>query len=131
MSGVDIIGALLTADAALTALVPADRIKGGALPEQAPLPAVLVRSVSLVERPKLRREGTTRVIERVAVAVRANSYAEQRAVMQAVRDACAGFVGAIAGCSAVTVRADGRGPDLRGPGGSFEQSQDFRVAFDA
>lgn len=131
MSGVDILGALLTADAALTALVPADRIRGGALPEQVAFPALLVRSVSLVERPKLRRVGPIRVTERVAVAVRANSYAEQRAVMRAVLNACAGFVGTIAGCTAVTVRADGRGPDLRGPGGSFEQSQDFRVAFDA
>lgn len=75
--------------------------------------------------------GPIRFTERVAVAVRANSYAEQRAIMRAVRDACAGFVGTIVGLSAVTVRADGCGPDLRGPGGSFEQSQDFRVAFDA
>lgn len=131
MSGVDILGALLTADAALTALVPADRIRGGALPEQVALPAVLVRSVSLVERPALNREAATRCTERVAVAVRAGSYAEQRAVMRAVRDACAGFVGAIAGCTAVAVRVDGRGPDLRGPGGAFEQSQDFRVGYDA
>lgn len=129
MSGVTIIGALLGASAAVIAEIPATRIKAGRLPEDIDLTALLVRLVSSIDRQKL--DGTTdRVTERVSVAVRASSYREQRVAIALIRAACAGFVGDVAGFSRVSVLTAGLGPDVNGPGNSFEQTQDFRVSFD-
>jgi hypothetical protein len=131
MSGVAIIDALLAAHAPLIAVVPVDRIKGGRLPDGVQLPALLVRTISVVELQPLKRGSMVRTTERVSVAVRAASYREQRAVIGMVRGACAGKVGTIAHYPRVSVLTAGTGPDATGPGDSFEQTQDFRVSFDA
>ncbi|QXT34336.1 hypothetical protein KV697_10865 [Sphingomonas sanguinis] len=120
MTGADIIGELLHGYAPLTAKVPTARIKGGRLPEDTPLPALLVRTISSVEREYLRRGNASAMLDRVSVTVRAQSYDEQIKIMDLVVDACA---------PRVSVRPAGRGPDLTGPGDSFEQAQDFRVSF--
>ena len=130
MTGADIVGALLHTWAPLTALVPVERIKGGRLPEGTSLPALLVRTVSSVERQRLRRGPSVRVVDRVSVTVRAASWDEQLRLIGHVVDAGADRTGAIAGAQRVTVLTAGAGPDLRGPGDSFEQAQDFRVSFD-
>lgn len=129
MTGADIIGAVLRAHAPLLAIVPEERIKGGRLPDDAALPALLVRTISSGVRATLRRQAKARVADRVAVAVRAASYREQKAIMKLVRDNCAGLTGAIGGAEGVAIADAGRGPDLNGPGNSFEQTQDFRVTF--
>jgi len=131
MTGVDILGELLLADALLTAAIPPAQIKAGALPENVVLPALLVRMTSNVERQMLKRGATVRTMERISVAVRAASYDEQRAAIKLVVKACAGRTGSFAGADNVSVLTAGRGPDLRGPGNTFEQTQDFRVSFDA
>ena len=130
MTGADIIGALLRAHAPLVALVPIARIKGGKLPVSTPLPALLVRTVSSQDRSKLKRGATTRVTDRVSVTVRAESWDQQLMVIDLVEAACADRLGTIAGANNVSVLTAGRGPDLDGPGDSFEQAQDFRVSFD-
>jgi hypothetical protein len=130
MTGVDIIGALLRADAATVAAVPLDQIKAGRLSESAALPSLLVRSESTVERIKLKRGARVRVTERVSVAVRAGSYRDQVAIMKLLPSACAGKTGTIAGADNVSVTNAGTGPDMDGPGNSFEQSCDFRVSYD-
>ena len=129
--GVDIIGALLLADAELLALVPASRIKAGALPDNIQLPALLVRCTSGVERQTLKRGPVTHTVDRVSVAVRANSYREQRAVIARVKTVCAGRTGSVGGGQGVSILTAGKGPDMRGPGDSYEQTQDFRVGYDA
>jgi len=131
MTGVDIIGALLTGYAPLLAVVPLERIKAGMLPDGVTLPALLVRDVSSVERQSLRRGATTRTTDRVSVTVRAANYRDQKAIIALVKDCCAGKVGAIGGAAAASVLTAGTGPDLIGPAMTFEQSQDFRVSFDA
>jgi len=131
MTGVTIIGALLRADASLLAVVPADRIKAGRLPDGVALPALLVRTVSSIDRQTLKRGVTVRTTDRVSVTVRAASYRDQRAVIEMVRAACAGRVGDIGGGSRVSILTAGTGPDVNGPANSFEQAQDFRVSFDA
>ncbi len=131
MTGVDIVGELLNSDEPLIAAVPAGQIKAGALPDGVVLPTLLVRMTSNVERQMLKRGATVRTIERISVTVRAASYRDQGAVMKLVVKACAGRTGSIAGADNVSVLTAGRGPDLRGPGNSFEQTQDFRVSFDA
>lgn len=131
VAGVEITGSLLRAAAAVTALVPDDRIKAGALPEQAPLPAILIRSVSSVERDILKRGASTRTIDRVAVTVRAASYREKGQLIKLINIALAGMTGDIGGGLRVSILSAGIGPDLRGPGNSFEQTHDFRVSYDA
>lgn len=130
MTGADIIGAMLLDDDDVTDLVPAAQIKGGRLPEKCPLDVILVRTVSSVDRPTLSREATVRRTDRVSVAVRAESYRGQKAIIAAVRSCCSGREGDLGGGRNVAVTSAGLGPDMDGPGNSFEQTQDFRVSFD-
>ena len=131
MTGGDIVVALLTANAAVTGMVPADRIKLGALPDGIALPALLVRTVSSVDRQPLVTGAKTRTTDRIAVTAVTASYRDQRALIAVVKPACRGKFGAIAGATGVSVLTAGTGPDLQGPGNRFEQVQDFRVSFEA
>ncbi|MBY9062302.1 hypothetical protein K7957_05080 [Sphingomonas yunnanensis] len=133
MSGAMIVGALLRRHAPLTALVAPKWIKLGELPEGAPVQAVLIRSISLLDTHFLKAGTMQHSIERVAVLVRAETYREQVALLQLVRAACRGFTGALEGVEAerIAVHTSGLGPDLRGADASFQRTQDFRVSFDA
>lgn len=131
MTGVDIIGVLLLADQPIVDRATAERIKAGALGENVELPALLVRLVSSVERQPLMRGQTVRTIDRVSVTVRAATYRDQVALIRMIRWACAGRTGDVGDATSVSILTAGTGPDLRGPGNSFEQAQDFRVSFDA
>lgn len=131
MTGSDIVGSLLRGHAPLTAIVPEASIKGGRLPDGTALPALLVRTISVIDRQPLRRSGWVRRTDRVAVAVRAASYKDQNAIVALVREACAGRIGDLGGGARVAILTAGLGPDVNGPGNSFEQTQDFRVSFDA
>lgn len=129
MSGVTIIGALLTAHAPLLAVVDEASIKAGRLPDGATLPVLLVRSISTTELLTLRRGTKVQTTERVAVTVRAANYQMQDDILPLVRAACAHKTGTIAGFENVAVLAAGVGPDVSGPADSFEKTQDFRVSF--
>lgn len=131
MTGAEIIGGLLREYTPLTAAVAVDSIKGGKLPEGVALPALLVRVVSLIDRQPLKRAGWDRSVARVSVTVRAASYREQGEVVHLVRQCCAGWIGDLAGAERIAILTAGLGPDLLGPGDSFEQAQDFKVSFDA
>ncbi|MGR6329212.1 hypothetical protein ACU5AX_09110 [Sphingomonas sp. XXL09] len=130
MTGADIVGALLRDYAALVEEVPIERIKGGRLPANIALPALLVRTISSAERQRLRRGDTTRTNDRVSVTVRASSWDEQIRILDLVVEACADRTGSIEGATNYAVLTAGRGPDMDGPGDSFEQAQDFRASFD-
>lgn len=131
LEGSDIIGALLVADTDLVGLVPVDRIKAGLLPEGVQLDALLVNGTSSVDRQPLRRGATVRRTDRVSVTVRAASHRRRKAVIAAVRKCCAGKTGNIGGGLNVSILTAGMGPDVNGPGNSFEKTQDFRVSWDA
>lgn len=130
ITGADIVGELLRDSAGLNLIVPPERIKGGRLPDGVQLPALLVRTISSVERQTLRRIGVVRTVDRVSVTVRAASYEDQINIIGLVRRCCAGWTGDIAGALAVSVLTAGSGPDLSGPADTYEQAQDFRVSFD-
>lgn len=131
MTGADIIGALLRADTDVIALVVVANIKGGRLPDDVTLPALLVKVTSTVERQPLKRSTLTRTVDRVSVTVRAASYNDQRQAIIRSRKACAGKTGNIAGALNVSILTAGAGPELDGPGNTFERTQDFRVSYDA
>jgi hypothetical protein len=131
MTGVDIIGALLRADANLIAAVPVERIKAARLPDGIVLPALVVTFTSGVERQTLKREAVTRTTDRISVTVRAANERDRASVIGLVVKACAGLTGNIGGGSSVSILTAGRGPYLSGPGDTYEQTQDFRVSYDA
>jgi len=130
MSGVTIVGALLQAHEPLTSAVAQGNIKAGRLTDTTALPTLLLRSVSRVERLMLKRVGTVRITERIAVTARAESYREPGLLLRLVRDACAHKTGTIAGFERCAVLTAGTGPDVLGPGDSFERTQDFSVTFE-
>ncbi|OWK32295.1 hypothetical protein [Sphingomonas mucosissima] len=132
MSGTDLITELLTKSASVIAAVPANRIKGGSLAPDIPLNALLIREVTSVDRQQLKQGAVVHTVERISVTVRAKSWRDQRAIIRLVRAACVGDRHIeLPGITKVSVRTAGRGPDMTGPGQSFEQTQDFRVTFDA
>lgn len=132
MSGVAIVSELLRGNLAVIAVVRAADIKGGRVADDAALPVLLMRSVSLVDRQTLAREEMVRSNERVSVTVRAATYRDQRAIIKLVRTACTGIVAKEMGDARnISVLTAGAGPELNGPGNSFERNQDFYVTYDA
>ena len=132
MSGVAIIDNLLRGSTAITETVSPADIKGGRLADDATLPVLLMRSLSIVDRQTLARESMVRSTERVSVTVRAAAYRDQRALIKLVRTACTGVVvDQIDDASNISVLTAGAGPELNGPGNSFERNQDFYVTYDA
>ncbi len=127
MTGADIIGALLLNDPP----VPAGQIKEDRLPDNVALPAFLVRTISSVDRQTLKPGALVRQTDRIAVTVRAGSVKERKAAIKWIRECCAGKTGEIAGALRVSVLTAGKGPSVNGPGNSYEQTQDFRVSFEA
>ncbi len=128
-----IVGTLLRRHAPLIALVAAKWIKVGELPEGAPMQAVLIRSISVLDTHFLKATEMQHSTERVAVLVRAENYRRQAELLKLVRAACNDFTGSLDGLEAkrIAVHTNGTGPDLRGADGSFQRTQDFRVSFDA
>jgi hypothetical protein len=132
MTGAEILGELLRNEAPLIAVVAAAAIKGGRLADDEALPVLLVRSISIVDRQSLAREAMVRSTERVSVTVRASTYRERVRIMKLLRSAGTGIViGERGEARNISVLTAGAGPELNGPGNSFERSQDFSVTYDA
>ncbi|OGB26193.1 MAG: hypothetical protein A3I66_00640 [Burkholderiales bacterium RIFCSPLOWO2_02_FULL_57_36] len=130
MSAVKIIRALLVADAALMALVPAARIVAGIVQQSTALPAVAITEVSRFDRPVLKPGASFHCTSRVQVTVIAASYPAQKQILGAVRHACRDKVGTIAAVGGVSVLLASTGPDFNDADtGFYMQSQDFKVGF--
>lgn len=130
MSAVKIIRALLVADAALIALVPASRITAGIPAQGMALPLIALTEVSRVDRNLVKGATTSRSTSRVQVTVMAATYPAQKTLLDAIRHAARDKVGVLSGLANVAVQLDGTGPDLGDPEtGICQQSQDFRVSF--
>lgn len=131
MTGTEIVIALILDDAAILNKVPVEQIKAGRLADDAPLDTLLVRTISVDDRKPLHVVGKVRRTDRVRVSVRAVSYQRQIDLIKAIRACLRGRTGNIGGGENVAITPAGVGPDLDGPGNSFEQSAEFRVSFDA
>jgi hypothetical protein len=130
MDGTAVILARLLGDADLLALVPADQIIGDELPAGIALDAISVTHVSGADREVLAPGATRHVEDRVQVSVAAATQPRKKAILRAVKTACADFVGSIAGLTNVTVRTAGTGPDFFDQQASIRfGSQDFIVGY--
>ena len=130
MSAVKIIRALLVADAALTALVPASRIVTGIPAQKMALPLIALTEISRTDRNLIKGSTTSLSISRVQVTVMAANYPAQKTLLAAVRHAARDKVGTLSGLANVAVHLDGTGPDFIDTETSiYQQGQDFRVSF--
>ena len=130
VDGCTIVGTLLRNYSGLVGIVPTANIKEGAIQKGAPLPLILLENVSSVEPSQpLCRPDDLLTVDRVAVTIRAASHRERKVIRWLVVRACAGKNGEIAGAKSVAILTAGAGPDLRGPGDSFDKTQDFRVTY--
>ena len=130
MNGVNVIGDLLRASADITAVVPAERIRAGALPQQTAIPAIVVESISLNDRNILQPGDTRMVRERVQVTVLAPNYRQKNDILRLVRKVCADRRANLSSQSDVVVLTDGAGPDFMADDASFwMQNQDFSVSY--
>jgi hypothetical protein len=131
MSSVKIIRALLVADTALLAVVPAARVIAGVLPQGTALPSVAVTEVSTVELSRIDAQAVDALIEgRVQVTIFAATYPAQKQLLDLVRKSCNYKRGTVAGLVVSSVRRDSNGPDFNDPAaGFYMQSIDFKVIY--
>lgn len=131
MTGGDILGALLRADPGILDKAAETSIKLGRLPDDVVLPALLLRQISSVERQALKRPANVKTFDRIAVTVRAKSYREVKELVALIVQLAAGRTGDLGGGTGVAILHAGQGPDLNGPGNTFERTINFRVSYDA
>lgn len=130
MSAIKIVRALLVADAALIALVPASRIVAGIPAQNMTLPLISLTEISRTDRNPLKGSDTSMSISRVQVTVMTASYPVQKTLLAAVRHAGRDKVGTLSGFFHVSVLLDGTGPDFMDTETAiYQQGQDFKVSF--
>lgn len=130
MNGVAAIRQLLASNAALTALVPSNRIGAGVLPQGTTLPALSVTLVSSVDRNIPQPGANRRVTDRVQVTVLAANYPQQRQILAAVKKAAADTMPTVSGITDVVAHTDSTGPDFMDEKATiYMGSQDFRVSY--
>lgn len=129
MSAEIVMRALLHGSAAVTALIGPDGLWIEEAPLGSPLPLLILEQVSRVERRTVaRKESVLLVTARMQVTALANTYAEKKVLLAAVRQACGNALGTVAGITGVCTRADVTGPDVRdNQRGVSAQAQDFIV----
>lgn len=129
MSAVAILRAMLTANASLTAVIPAARIVAGVLPQATTLPALALTEVVTTEMPHIDGSAPTTLVDgRVQATVFAKDYPSVKSALALVRKACNYQRGTLAGFSVVSVRRLSNGPDF-GDDGMCMQSVDFSVIY--
>lgn len=128
--GVAIIRALLVADPAVTALVPASRIGAGVMPQGTALPYLSIQSISSDDRNIIAPVATRHVTERVQVTAVGATYATMKAALRAVKKACADKLPTVAGVAHIVVHTAGAGPDFMDEAATLHiGSRDFRVSY--
>jgi hypothetical protein len=136
MDGVAVIRQLLAADAAVTAMVPAtspggqSRMSADPLAQGVDLPAISLEEISAVDR-NIPAPGATRfVTARIQVTGHARNYPELRALMKAIKNACADQRPTVTGLTNVVVLTDGTGPQgISAVTNARTQTQDFKVTY--
>lgn len=131
MSAVKVMRALLLAHAPLVALVAAENVMAGTIPQGAVLPAIGIKEIGSSELATVSLgQAAVLVTARVQVTVLAKSYPAVKALLQAAKLGAGAHTGMVAGVQVRSVIRDAVGPDLSDDdAGIYEQSRDFKVAF--
>jgi|ERR1044072_3836003 hypothetical protein len=137
MSGTAIVRELLANTSAVTALVPAARIRAGIVPQGIALPAIGVHTISESEEGTIARGYAQKMIyERVQVTVYAkqddtgSGYALMKRIMKAVALGAGVHTGVVLGFRVRSVMPWGVGPEIPPDDNKiYEQSRDFMVTF--
>lgn len=130
MDGVSAVRAVLIADAALIALVPATRIMAGVLPQGSALPGITLQSVSMNDRNIPNPGGTRHVQERVQATIIAKTDVSRTAVKLALRKACDAKYPTVSGVTRATVHLGSGGPEFMNEEASqFLATQDLMTTY--
>lgn len=130
MSGAAIINYVLSQNAPLTAVVSGTKIIAGMVPLNVELPAISIRQISGAERESIKRTGTRTVTDRVQVAALASTYAQQKQIIELIRNAVTSSRTTTNTFQVDSISHDIDGPDLYSEEPvTFEQSIDFIVRF--
>lgn len=125
---VKVVRYLLANDAALLAVVPADRIMAGSLTQELGLPAVSIKHVSALRGKDVALGASRLRTARVQVTVVAKSYDQQKDVLRLVIAALPHTRGLIAGVDVDSIIPALEGPDLEDVAtGLYMQSYDVMV----
>lgn len=128
MSGTAVIRYLLANAVAVTAVVPAARIRAGELPINTELPGIAVTSISGQPLNFIRNPSRQTITERVQVNVLAHSYPTVKQVLALVLAACPSQRGTVNGVAVIDIVPDFVGPDLYAESiNMHSQSRDFFV----
>ena len=137
MSGTAIMRALLAADPIVLALVPANRIRLGGLPQGTTLPAISISTVYADEfRTVARLNAKKQTRERVQVTVYTSQdsgslgYTQLKTILKACSVGRGVKTGTIVGFEVKSVLPESENPEIP-PGDDkiYEQSRDFMVTF--
>ena len=129
MSDVKVIRYLLANNTALNAVVQPNSIMAGIVPQGATLPAIEITHVSGVWNKEVSEQSKT-CRARVQITVIAQSYTQQKQIIDLARDAVPRTRGTIAGVSVDSILREPDGPDFRDDEvGLFMQTQDFIVTY--
>lgn len=113
MSGVIIVRALLAANTALLAAVPATKIMAGVIPIGTVLPAISIAQISGNTRNTIgMNEAKVLATDRVQITVMAKTYSAQKQILDLVRDACPNTRGLVNGIQCDAILRDVVGPDI-------------------
>lgn len=127
---VKVIRALLAANAATTAAVPADRIVAGVVPVDTALPALSITHISTVPIGAIDAAAEFSLVRtRVQVTVVTADYPAGKELADIVRRACNFERGLIAGVDVVSITRDTVGPDYQDQAGAHFGSIDFMVTY--
>jgi hypothetical protein len=131
MNGVFVMRKLLQAHAPLMALMSADSVVAGTVPQGDSLPAIGITEVSRSEFATVANgETSTLVRARIQITVHAKSYPSQKAVLLAAKLGAGVHSGVIAGVKVRSVRRGDVGPDFSDDSaGIYQQSRDFFVHY--
>jgi hypothetical protein len=130
MSDVKVVRYLLANNAPLVAVVPAEKIQPGVIPQGTVLPAIAISHVSTVRRKTVDRGATEYCTARVQVTVQSKSYAEQKRTLRLVRDALPRTRGTVHGVEVDNILHDIDGPDFNDSDTEiYMGSSDFIVTF--
>lgn len=131
MSGTAIAHYLLRTNTALTAVVPAGRIKNGIIPVGATLPAISISKISAVQRNTVSMgSGTYLVTERVQVTVETQLNTAPVDILALIRGALPFTSGTVNGFPCVSIIPDLEGPRLEDLTNQIvSESADYMISY--